>query len=129
MFITKMKSVLILALFSGVVCAHELTVTDKHFTYNLVVEENVIRFKNVNSNISIDKAKCNTHIIERFRKQFDRYMKDTLAPASQDGSLKVKFDSLEGYVHKKGTRAKFLRSMPNQIQRLKIEEGLNCNPS
>jgi uncharacterized membrane-anchored protein YjiN (DUF445 family) len=109
--------------------AHELAVKDKFFTYNLSVEESFIRFKTVNTNVSIERQKCSAHIIDRFRNQLDRYMKDPLAQVQRSGSLEVKFDSTSGYVDKKGNRAKFLRSMPNQIKKLKIEEGLNCNPS
>ncbi|MEA9355989.1 hypothetical protein SHI21_07250 [Bacteriovorax sp. PP10] len=106
--------------------AHELEVKDKFFTYNLSVEEGFIRFKTVNSNVSIERQKCSAHIVDRFGKLFDRTMKDPLAQAQRSGSLEVKFDSTSGYVHPKGQRAKFLRSMPNQIKQLKIEEGLNC---
>jgi hypothetical protein len=109
--------------------AHELAVKDRFFTYNLSVEEGFIRFKTVNSNVSIERKKCSAHIVDRFRKQFDHYMKDSLAQVQRSGSIEVKFDSTSGYVDKKGNRAKFLRTMPNQIKKLKIEEGLNCNPS
>lgn len=109
--------------------AHELSVKDKIFTYNLSVEEGFIRFKTMNTNVSLERQKCNAHIIDRFRKQFDRYMKDPLAQVQRLNSIEVKLDSTSGYVDKKGNRAKFLRSMPNQIKKLKIEEGLNCNPS
>lgn len=107
--------------------AHELTVKDRFFTYNLTVEEGFIRFKTMNTNVSIERKKCSAHIIDRFRKQFDRYMKDPLAQVQLSNSLEVKLDSTSGFTDKKDNRTRFLRSMPNQIKKMKIEEGLNCN--
>lgn len=127
MYINKFLILCFISLFSWTLMAHELTVKDSFFTYNLSVEEGFIRFKTKNTNVSIERQKCNAYIIDRFRKQFDRYMKDPLVQIQRLNSIEVKLDSTSGYVDKKGNRAKFLRSMPNQIKKLKIEEGLSCN--
>lgn len=129
MYITKLFVFCLFSILSSTLMAHELAVKDRFFTYSLSVEEGFIRFKTMNTNVSLERKKCNAHIIDRFRKQFDRYMKDPLAQVQRLNSIEVKLDSTSGYVDKKGNRAKFLRSMPNQIKKLKIEEGLNCNPS
>lgn len=129
MYIIKIFTFCFFTLFSWTSMAHELEVKDSFFTYNLSIEEGFIRFKTVNTNVSIERQKCSAHIIDRFRKQFDRYMKDPLSQVQRSNSLEVKLDSTSGFVHKKGKSANFLRSMPDQIKKLKIEEGLNCNPS
>lgn len=129
MYITKIFTFFLFSLFSWTLMAHELAVKDSFFTYNLSVEEGFIRFKTVNTNVSIERQKCSAHIVDRFRKQFDRYMKEPLAQVQRLNSLEVKLDSTSGFVHKKGKSANFLRSMPDQIKKMKIEEGLNCNPS
>lgn len=129
MYIVKFFILSILIFSSGTVKARDLEVKDRFFTYTISVEEDFIRFKTANSNVSIEKRKCSAHIVDRFRKQFDRYMKDPLAQVQRKNSLQVKLDMTAGYVHQTGDRAKFLKSMPNQIKQMKIEEGLNCNPT
>lgn len=127
MYINKCLLLCALIISSWSVKARELDFKERGFTYTLSVEESFIRFKTVNTDVSIEKQKCSAHIVDRFRKEFDRYMKGPLAQVERTGSVIVKLDSNSGYVHKKDERATYLRSMPNQIKQLKIEERLNCN--
>lgn len=126
---SSIKTVIFFAvLFASVAAsARELEVLDKNLKYTLKTSKESISFNAQEVSISIERKKCNEHIIDSFNRDLDSFLKTPLLDFSRPGYLEIKLDTKIGYGPRFGKRATYLLSMYERIKKAKIEEQLNCS--
>ncbi|RPJ77664.1 MAG: hypothetical protein EHM20_05725 [Alphaproteobacteria bacterium] len=125
----SIKSVIfvVVLLASVAASARELEVRDKNLKYLLKASAESIAFTAQEISLSIERKKCNEHIIDSFNRDLDSFLKTPLLDFSRHGYLEIKLDTKIGYGPRFGKRATYLLSMYERIKKAKIEEQLNCS--
>ena len=93
-----------------------------------------IAIKGHQLDLSLDRKKCNTHIIDRFNKEITQIIRDALTSKEMKNTVKKKeIDTVEIQIEEKSYFTKFsskvaqaLLYYPKEVLRMKWEEKLNC---
>ena len=99
-------------------------------TYN----KNRVDIKGHQMDLSLDREKCNAHIIDRFNKEIAQTIKDTLKKKEIKTTVKKKeIDTVEIQIEGKSYFTQFSSKIgqtflyfPKEVLRMKWEEKLNC---
>ena len=106
--------------------------TFKQFT--LIYNKDEIAIKGHQLDLSLDRKKCNAHILDRFNKEIIQIIKDVLKKKKMKTTNKKKeIDTVEIQVEGKSYFVKFASQIgqtflhfPKEILRMKWEEKFNC---
>ncbi len=127
MYSIKWSVPFILIFYSMASFAHEIEVSDKNLKYTLKTSKESISFGAQEISLSLERKKCNEHIIDSFNKSLDSFLKTPFLDFTRPGFIEVKLDTKVGYEPRVGKRATYFLSMYEQIKKAKIEEQLNCS--
>ena len=104
----------------------------KHFvlTYN----KNRVAIKGYQMDLSLDRKKCNAHIIDRFNKETTQLIREALKSKEMKSTVKKKeIDTVEIQIQGKSYFTKFSSKIaqtflyyPKEVLRMKWEEKFNC---
>lgn len=127
MYSLKWIVAFLLMLTSAASFARAIEVRDKNLKYTLKTSKESISFNAQEISLSLERQKCNEHIIDSFNKSLDSFLKTPFLDFSRPGYLEIKLDTKIGYEPRFGKRAAHLLSMYERIKKAKIEEQLNCS--
>lgn len=104
----------------------------KHFT--VTYNENRVAVKGHQVDLNLDRKECNAHIIKRFNKETDSFIKDFLKKREKNRLVeKAAIDTVEVQIQGKGyftpsssSIGRIALYFPQEILRMKWEEKLNC---
>lgn len=95
--------------------------------YEMSFDKTKIQITSPVINLKFIKEPCNAVVIEKFLKKVSFLENDMkLVPGHKEGSLNFKLNGKEFNEPLKTSKAKFIDSLPEELQRMKIEEHLRC---
>lgn len=115
---------------SHLATAKDIVIEDGHRKFELTLSHKLgtylVTYKDELTSLTLAKKKCNAHILERLNKRFDKLLERPFLEDPRPEFLKIKIDGKQFYGPRFGDRAVYLLSFPEEIKKLKIEEGFNC---
>lgn len=111
-----------------------LTVRTALKQFVLTYNKNRIAIKGYQMDLSLDRKKCNTHIIDRFSKETTQLIREALKSKEMKNTVKQKeIDTVEIQIEGKSYFTKFASKVaqtflyyPKEVLRMKWEEKFNC---
>ena len=111
-----------------------LTVGTALKQFVLTYNKNRVAIKGYQMDLSLDRKKCNAHIIDRFNKETSQLIRDALKSKEMKNTVKQKeIDTVEIQIEGKSYFTKFASKVaqtflyyPKEILRMKWEEKFNC---
>ena len=95
--------------------------------YEISYDKTAIQITSPVINLKFSKQTCNAVVIEKFLKKVSLLEMDKkLSPGFKEGMLNFKVNGQEFNEPLTSSKAKFIDSLPEELQRMKIEEQLRC---
>lgn len=124
-----LKIILLLISFSSVVYSKEVQVQYDNYRYKVSYDKDSIVYSGHLVNLSLKKAACNEHLIEKFNLLMDKMLSDKFSETPMKDSFKVTIEKKDLYESKSATRAIFFKEFDRFFKQVKTEEYVNCEDS
>ena len=121
-----LKTILLLLSFSSVAFTKEVQVHYDNYRYNISYDKNSVAYSGHLVNLSLKKAPCNEHLIEKFNLLMEKMLSEKFAVTPMKDSFQVTIDKKDFYESKTAMRAVFFRDFDRLFKQVKTEEFVNC---
>lgn len=123
-----LKSICIFLVAMPITFAGEISVTEGLRAYQLKYSETFIELKAPQINLSLVKEACNEKLMKKINGEIELMLKKmTRQVQASKQSLKITEDAKDFYILVRSSAGRYFKAMPEEIQRLKIEESLRCS--
>lgn len=106
--------------------ATELKIHYNHFRSTIKATTEEISYKDMTTDLSLKKKKCNSHILERLYKELNEQSKNLTIEKVQNHPMTVTIDGVQQTIDQRSAKGQFFHRYVEAIKQAKIEEMLNC---
>lgn len=122
----RLPIIVLLIFSSALLSAQELIVTVGNRSYLVGNSSDLITFKSHDVDLSINRKKCNAHIMDRFSRDFKKLTLKPFLSSSRPGFIEVKINGIKSFEPKQSERGIALANMYEDFKKMKIEDQLSC---
>lgn len=109
----------------SVAFAGQVTV-EGHRGYDLLFDDNHINLVTPAFKVNLQKQKCSSKVFESFEMKIKKFSLLPMLPGHQREHLNYRLNGKDFHAEMNSSLAKFVDSLPEEIERMKIEEKLRC---